>query len=124
LLPLAPSSSPPTPHRAAKERFDEEEEFKTRAREAVTRLQAGDALSTAAWQRICEASRKEFQAIYSRLGVELTERGESFYNPMLRDTVEQLKAAGVAELSDGATCVFVEGKEVPLIVQKTDGGYG
>jgi arginyl-tRNA synthetase len=43
---------------------------------------------------------------------------------MLRDTVEELEAAGVAELSEGATCVFVEGKEVPLIVQKTDGGYG
>lgn len=38
----------------------------------------------AAWRRICEASRREFQAIYSRLGVTLTERGESFYNPMLK----------------------------------------
>ena len=31
---------------------------------------------------------------------------------------------GVAVESEGATCVFVEGKEVPLIVQKSDGGYG
>jgi hypothetical protein len=46
--------------------------------------QSGDEECLAAWGRICEASRKEFQAIYDRLGVTLTERGESFYNPMLK----------------------------------------
>jgi len=30
----------------------------------------------------------------------------------------------VSELSEGAMCVFIPGKEVPLIVQKSDGGYG
>ncbi|KAG2495395.1 hypothetical protein HYH03_006662 [Edaphochlamys debaryana] len=111
-------------YRAAKKRFDEEEEFKTRAREAVTRLQSGDATSLASWQRICAASRREFEAIYTRLGVTLTERGESFYNPMLKDVVDGLKEAGVATIDDGATCVFVEGQTVPLIVQKSDGGFG
>jgi hypothetical protein len=46
--------------------------------------QSGDEECLAAWGRICAASRKEFQAIYDRLGVTLTERGESFYNPMLK----------------------------------------
>lgn len=45
---------------------------------------AGDADSLAAWSRICEASRREFEALYVRLGVTLSERGESFYNPMLK----------------------------------------
>jgi arginyl-tRNA synthetase len=111
-------------YRAAKARFDEDEVFKTRAREAVTQLQSGDADYKRAWERICEASRKEFQKIYDRLGVELNERGESFYNPMLKDTVDDLMARGVAEISEGATCVFVEGQQIPLIVQKTDGGFG
>ncbi|KXZ44683.1 hypothetical protein GPECTOR_63g12 [Gonium pectorale] len=111
-------------YRAAKKRFDEEEEFKTRAREAVTRLQSGDPVSLASWQRICAASRREFEALYTRLGVTLQERGESFYNPMLKDVVDELKAAGVATIDDGATCVFVEGQNVPLIVQKSDGGFG
>ena len=44
-----------------------------RAREAVTRLQSGDEAALAAWQRICDASRKEFNAIYSRLGIKLDE---------------------------------------------------
>lgn len=86
--------------------------------------QSGDPECIAAWQRICAASRREFEAIYSRLGVTLQERGESFYNPMLKDVVDELKAKGVAELSEGATCVFVEGQDIPLIVQKSDGGYG
>lgn len=46
--------------------------------------QSGDEECLAAWSRICAASRKEFQAIYDRLGVTLSERGESFYNPMLK----------------------------------------
>lgn len=60
--------------RAAKVRFDEDEGFKTRAREAVTQLQSGDPESLAAWGRICEASRREFAAIYDRLGVKLEVR--------------------------------------------------
>ena len=53
-----------------------------------------------------------------------SQRGESFYNPMLKDVVGELREKGVAVESEGATCVFVDGKEVPLIVQKSDGGYG
>ena len=59
-------------------------------------------LSRQAWKRICEASRREFQAIYDRLGVRLVERGESSYNPALRPLVEDLCARGIAQDSDGA----------------------
>jgi arginyl-tRNA synthetase len=111
-------------YRAAKARFDAEEDFKERAREAVTKLQGGDEASLQAWRRICAASRKEFDAIYARLGVELTERGESHYNPMLESVVNELAEKGVAVESEGAMCVFVEGHEAPLIVRKRDGGFG
>lgn len=46
----------------------------TRARECVTRLQSGDEVILAAWRRICEASRREFQALYKRLDVTLQVR--------------------------------------------------
>ena len=59
-------------------------------------------LSVQAWQRICEASRKEFELIYQRLGVTIQERGESFYNPFLAPLVEELMASGVAVESEGA----------------------
>ncbi|KAF5828098.1 tRNA synthetases class I (R)-domain-containing protein [Dunaliella salina] len=111
-------------YRAAKKRFDEDEGFKQRAREAVTALQSGDEKSLRMWRAICAASRKEFAAIYERLGVRVEERGESFYNPMLKAVVEELKEKGCAEESDGAICVFVEGQSIPLIVQKSDGGFG
>lgn len=55
-----------------------------------------------AWRRICEASRRAFDSVYKRLGVQITERGESFYNPLLEPLVKEVMASGVAEESDGA----------------------
>lgn len=111
-------------YKASKARFDNEPDFKDRAREAVRTLQSGDPKFIKTWERICAASRKEFQALYDRLGVTLTERGESYYNPLLQGIVEELMEKGVAEISEEAVCVFVEGSSVPLIVQKKDGGFG
>jgi arginyl-tRNA synthetase len=108
-------------YKASKKRFDLEEDFKARARAAVTRLQGGDPQCEAAWRRICEASRREFEAIYQRLGVEIQERGESYYNPMLPGVIKDLQAAGVAVEDNGAQVVWCEGIENPLIVQKSDG---
>lgn len=113
-------------YKAAKARFDADADFKARAQQAVVALQSGDEASVAAWKRICEASRAEFEAIYEQLGVEgLVERGESFYNPMLAETVEELTEAGLVVESDGAQCVFSEDKPdgPPLIVRKSDGGF-
>lgn len=116
-------------YKKAKKRFDEDEDFKATAREAVVRLQAGDEESRRAWQLLCDQSRREFQKIYDRLDIQLTERGESFYNSLLPDVVELLESKGLVEEDGGAKCVFLEGftnKEgnpLPLIVQKSDGGY-
>ena len=54
------------------------------------------------WERICEASRNEFDQLYKRLDVSIVWRGESFYNPRLAPLVDQLMQQGVAEESDGA----------------------
>jgi len=56
---------------------------------------------------LCKLSRVEFQTIYDRLHINLTEVGESFYNPMLRPCVEEMLESGVAVENDGAICVFV-----------------
>lgn len=111
-------------YRAAKQRFDEEEDFKTRSREAVRELQSGREEYVQAWNRICDASRREFEKIYNRLGVTIQERGESFYNPFLAEVVQDLLDRDIAEISEGAVCVFVECQKIPLIVRKSDGGYG
>ena len=116
-------------YREAKKRFDEDESFQNTSREEVVKLQGGDATSLKAWGLLCDQSRREFQKIYDRLDIRLNERGESFYNPHLPAVVDDLKANGLMVIDDGAGCVFLdgvtgkEGKPLPLIVQKSDGGF-
>lgn len=116
-------------YKQAKQRFDEDETFKEASRQEVVKLQSGAENSRKAWQLLCEQSRREFQVIYDLLDVQLTERGESFYNPLLPGVVEDLTHLGLLEENEGAKCVFVEGftnksgEPLPLIVQKSDGGY-
>lgn len=116
-------------YRQAKQRFDADETFKENARQEVVKLQAGAEDTNRAWKLLCDQSRREFQVIYDLLDIKLTERGESFYNPSLPAVVEDLTNLGLLVESDGAKCVFVdgftnkEGEPLPLIVQKTDGGY-
>ena len=63
------------------------------------------------------------------LDIRLSERGESFYNPYLEGVVRDLEATGLLVVDDGARCVFLEGvsgkdgKPLPVIVQKSDGGF-
>jgi arginyl-tRNA synthetase len=116
-------------YRKAKQRFDADEEFQATARQEVVKLQAGEEGSRRAWLLLCEQSRREFQVIYELLDIKLTERGESFYNPLLPAVVEDLAQVGLLVEDAGAKCVFLEGftnkagEPLPLIVQKSDGGY-
>ncbi|WP_296419138.1 arginine--tRNA ligase [Vulcanococcus sp. DEBay_Sum22DG08_74] len=116
-------------YREAKKRFDEDEAFQTTSREEVVKLQGGDPVSLKAWGLLCDQSRREFQKIYDRLDIRLSERGESFYNPYLEGVVRDLEATGLLVVDDGAGCVFLEGvsgkdgKPLPVIVQKSDGGF-
>ena len=116
-------------YRQAKARFDDDEAFQTTSREEVVKLQGGDPVSRKAWQLLCDQSRREFQKIYDRLDIRLSERGESFYNPYLEAVVADLTATGLLVTDDGARCVFLEGvsgkdgKALPVIVQKSDGGF-
>lgn len=117
-------------YKQSKKHFDEDADFKLRAQQEVVQLQSGAPDSIHAWTLLCNQSRKAFQEIYDLLQIEnLIERGESFYNPMLADTVKELEAKGIAVEDQGAKCVFLdgflneEGKPLPLIVQKKDGGF-
>ncbi len=116
-------------YRQAKQRFDADEDFQNTARQEVVRLQAGDPVSLKAWGLLCDQSRREFQQLYERLDIRVSERGESFYNPYLEAVVADLEAAGLLVVDAGAKCVFLDGMQgkdgnpLPLIVQKSDGGF-
>ncbi|KAJ4781285.1 Arginine--tRNA ligase [Rhynchospora pubera] len=110
-------------YKASKKRFDDDASFKERAQQAVVKLQGGEAKYRAAWKKICEISRSEFDLVYERLNVHLEEKGESFYNPYIPDTIKELTDKGLVEESEGARVIFLEGFNIPLIVVKKDGGY-
>lgn len=120
-------------YKSARAAFEADPAFAARSRRRVVALQAGDAETIAAWRDIVAESTRYFTRIYDRLGVLLTPSdvvGESFYNPFLAAVVDDLLASGVAVPSDGAVCVFFDdvrgpdGSPVPLIVRKSDGGFG
>ncbi|MBD2393448.1 arginine--tRNA ligase [Cyanobacterium aponinum FACHB-4101] len=118
-----------TLYKQAKIKFDNDAEFQETARQEVVKLQNKDAESIKAWQLLCEQSRKEFEIIYRLLDIKLIERGESFYNPFLPDVIKDLETTNILTEDQGAKCVFLdgfvnkEGNPLPLIVQKSDGGY-
>lgn len=118
-------------YKTARTRFDADPDFADRCRRRVVALQAGDPDTLAQWRDIVAESENAFRVIYDRLGVLLTPEdsvGESFYNPMLADTITEL--TGITVESDGALVIFsqqIRGRDdepVPLMVRKRDGGYG
>ncbi len=117
-------------YKASKQRFDADPDFKKTAQQEVIALQRGDAQSLEIWEGICEMSRLSYQAIYDCLDIQqLTERGESFYNPHLSQIIDELDKKKLLSISEGAQCVYLEGytnregEALPLIVKKSDGGY-
>jgi arginyl-tRNA synthetase len=118
-------------YRAAKKRFDEDTAFQEAARLAVVQLQAGDPETIQAWKIVCDLSNRTNRKIFDLMGLspKIQERGESFYNPFLPDVIAELERLGLLVEDQGAKCVFLEGftnkegKPLPLIVQKSDGGY-
>jgi arginyl-tRNA synthetase len=116
-------------YKLSKQQFDLDPDFKKASQLEVVALQRGETDALNAWKIICDISRKGYQEIYDLLDVKLEERGESFYNPMLASVVQELEEKGVVENSNGAKCVFIEGfqnregEPLPLMIQKSDGGY-
>ncbi|MFF2245354.1 arginine--tRNA ligase [Arthrobacter sp. NPDC058130] len=124
-------------YQAARAKFDasatDAEGFATRARLRVVALQGGDAETFAVWQRLVAQSKRYFNAIYSTLGISLTDdhiAGESSYDAHLAQLCQELEDRGLARISDGALCTFPDGfsgrdgQPLPLIIRKSDGGYG
>ncbi|MEU9791604.1 arginine--tRNA ligase [Streptomyces sparsogenes] len=120
-------------YKAARALFDSDEEFKERSRRRVVDLQAGDEETLALWRKFVDESKLYFYSVFDKLDMEIRDPdvvGESGYNDMLAETCRLLEESGVAVRSEGALCVFFDdvkgpdGKPVPLIVQKSDGGFG
>lgn len=103
---------------------DRHPDIAARSREETAKLHAGDPENNQLWKEFLPACLAALDRIYGRLGIrfDLT-LGESFYNPMLPAVVADLQGKDLAKLSEGATCVFIEGNAAPFIVRKSDGAY-
>ena len=119
-------------YRQARASFEARADFREASRRRVVLLQQGDDETRRLWSVLVAESLAYFDDVYTRLGVLLTDDdvvGESFYNDALAGVVADLDAAGLLVESDGARCVFPpgfagrDGEPLPLIVQKSDGGY-
>jgi arginyl-tRNA synthetase len=125
-------------YRQAKARFDADPAFAETARQEVVGLQSGNQEAHALWLKFREISLRHSKAVYERIGVQLTDsdiRGESFYNPWLKEIVDTLRDKGMLKESEGAQCIFLmgpdgkplftnkDGEHLPLIVQKSDEGF-
>ncbi|HEY1687736.1 MAG TPA: arginine--tRNA ligase [Solirubrobacteraceae bacterium] len=119
-------------YKAARVKFDGDEEFAERSRRRVVSLQGGDEETLTLWRALVAESERHFQQVYDLLGVELGPQnivGESAYDAQLADVAAELVRLGLAIDSDGALCVFPqgftgrEGQPLPLIVRKSDGAY-
>jgi arginyl-tRNA synthetase len=97
-------------------------------RNELVRLQAGVEENLRIWKECVALSMKEFEAAYEILGIHYDiQRGESFYNDRLPAVVDRLLKSGLAEISEGAVCVFFrdipELAGQPCIIRKSDGGF-
>jgi arginyl-tRNA synthetase len=119
-------------YREAKVRFDDDTVFAERARENVVKLQSGDPTCLALWRKFIEVSVAHCEELYKLLDITLQPtdmQPESFYNDRLDPVMQALLAQGLLRESDGAQCVFLdefktkEGEPLPVIVQKTGGGF-
>lgn len=122
-----------------------DEEFRELSRARVVALQHSDAETLKVWKHIVDKSLEHIYQVYVKLGVLLTREdvlGESFYNPMLPQVVEDLQKrfpAGSRPMevveNQGAVCIFMsgedgspmftnpEGNALPFIIRKSDGAY-
>jgi arginyl-tRNA synthetase len=98
--------------------------LEARVQAETAKLHAGDPENRRLWQEFLPHCLAELDRIYQRLGVRFDHTlGESFYHDRLPGLVEDLLARGLARISDGAVCIFLEGFDTPMIIRKQDGAF-
>ncbi|MEP6708955.1 MAG: arginine--tRNA ligase [Verrucomicrobiota bacterium] len=115
-------------YKETNDRARNDAEIREACRRELVKLQSGDEENLRIWQECVTLSMREFDAAYQILGIHYDiQRGESFYNDRLPDVVERLLKSGLAEISEGAVCVFIrdvpELADKPCIIRKRDGGF-
>ncbi|MEO0482760.1 MAG: arginine--tRNA ligase [Planctomycetota bacterium] len=104
----------------------EAEDRLAEAKRTLVALQSHDAETVALWRTIYDVTMAACLEACDRLKTRVSgddSAGESSYAEELAGLVEDLETRGVAEASDGALVVRVEGVKEPCIIRKSDGGF-
>jgi arginyl-tRNA synthetase len=115
-------------YKETNERATTDESVREAVRAELVKLQAGDPENFAIWKQCVDLSLQEFSKAYELLDIQYDiVRGESFYNDRLPGVVDRLLKEGLAEISEGAVCVFFRDNpdlaDKPAIIRKRDGGF-
>ena len=115
-------------YKATNERAAADENVREACRQELVKLQAGDPENFSIWKKSADLSMQEFERTYRLLDIHYDmQRGESFYNDRLPEVVDRLLQSKIAEISEGAVCVFFrdipELADKPCIIRKKDGGF-
>jgi len=115
-------------YKETNERSAKDPTVREACRQELVKMQSGDAENLSIWKQCVDLSMGDFERAYELLDIHYDiQRGESFYNDRLAEVVERLLKSGLAEISEGAVCVFFrdipELADKPCIIRKRDGGY-
>ncbi|HEU0208793.1 MAG TPA: arginine--tRNA ligase [Candidatus Udaeobacter sp.] len=115
-------------YKKTNEQASTDSKIREACRQELVKLQSGDEENTAIWKECVSLSMQDFERVYQLLDVHYDlQCGESFYRDRLREVVDHLLKAKIAEISEGAVVVFFrddpELAEKPLIIRKRDGAF-
>jgi arginyl-tRNA synthetase len=115
-------------YKETNERSAKDPSVREACRQELVKMQSGDAENLSIWKQCVDLSMGDFERAYELLDIHYDiQRGESFYNDRLPGVVERLLKSGIAEISEGAVCVFFRDipdlADKPCIIRKRDGGY-
>src|SRR5213595_1581658 len=115
-------------YKETNERATRDPQVREACRQELVKLQAGDKENIDIWNECVAFSMQDFEHVYRLLDIRFDiQCGESFYNDRLPGVVDRLLKSGIAEISEGAVCVFF--RDIPLltdkpcIIRKRDGGF-
>jgi len=94
-------------------------------RQETAKLHQGDSENVALWKQMMPWCLAELDRVYQTLGILKFDHtlGESYYNPVLPQVVEDLREKNIAVESRGAWVVFHGENQPPSLVQKGDGAF-
>ncbi|HET6327100.1 MAG TPA: arginine--tRNA ligase, partial [Planctomycetaceae bacterium] len=94
------------------------------ARDETAKLHNFDTENVALWRAFVRICQHALDAMYERLHITFNMTlGESAYHDLLPGVVQSLEEQGIAVLSEGAMCVFIDDNAAPFIVRKSDGAF-